>query len=41
MESGAVRCWGLWTGNGYNHSNNIGDGGAGGTIIENGDVPIF
>jgi alpha-tubulin suppressor-like RCC1 family protein len=41
MESGAVRCWGLWIGHGQGHSNNIGDGGPGGTIIENGDVPIF
>jgi hypothetical protein len=41
LESGAVRCWGFWVGNGYDNPSNIGDGGPGGTIIENGDVPIF
>jgi alpha-tubulin suppressor-like RCC1 family protein len=41
LESGAVRCWGLWVGNGHDNPSNIGDGGPGGTSIENGDVPIF
>jgi alpha-tubulin suppressor-like RCC1 family protein len=41
LESGAVRCWGHGIGNGYGHNENIGDGGSGGTIIDNGDVPIF
>jgi alpha-tubulin suppressor-like RCC1 family protein len=41
LESGAVRCWGLSIGNGYDNPDNISDGGSGGTIIENGDVPIL
>lgn len=42
LTSGNVRCWGFGNSGrlGYNDTLDIGDGGAGGSIISNGDVPI-
>ena len=43
LDNGAVRCWGLNNPPprlGYDHDLNIGAGGPGGSIIQNGDVPV-
>jgi len=42
LASGGVRCWGdgSFARLGYSHGNEIGDGGVGGSIISNGDLPL-
>lgn len=42
LDNGNVRCWGKGTQgqHGYNHTNDVGVGGPGGSITTNGDVPL-
>jgi alpha-tubulin suppressor-like RCC1 family protein len=42
LATGGVRCWGAGSFGrlGYAHGEDVGDGGAGGTIVDNGDIPL-
>jgi alpha-tubulin suppressor-like RCC1 family protein len=42
MVSGGVRCWGAgdFERLGYAHTNDVGAGGVGGSIVDNGDLPL-